>query len=472
MLIVLLSWPLCGMVGAATRLPEPIRQALKAHRVSAGEIGLLVAAVDDGKPLLTHQPRRRFNPASTMKVLTSYAALSMLGAQYRWTTRFEISGALDAGTLNGDLIVRGGGDPKLVIEDLTEIVTRIRATGLRNIEGDLLLDDSMYRSSGASVDSFDEDPSQPYNVLPNAAMMNFKSTKFVVKPDGTAAQVELVPPLAGIELANLISVTDGPCRYGASALSVRDAGADRNDPGRITLAGRYSAACGTQATYSSVLTHRQFVEALFRAAWTAVGGQWRGHAKRLAAGAQIGPTATLLDWQSPHDLAQVVRDLNKFSNNVMTRQLLLHSAVVATGKPAGIEQARDQLRRWLSMQGLRLNDVTVENGSGLSRRERFSAASMVTLLRHIARSANADQLRESLPVVGVDGSMGHRLRGDPIAGRAWIKTGSLQDVRAIAGYVDARSGKRYAVVMFVNSRNAEAAQPAQDELLRWVHNHG
>jgi D-alanyl-D-alanine carboxypeptidase/D-alanyl-D-alanine-endopeptidase (penicillin-binding protein 4) len=221
----------------------------------------------------------------------------------------------------------------------------------------------------------------------------------------------------------------------------------------------------------ALLNHRQFTHAFFGAAWRAAGGSWSG--RTVVERNVEAKLPVLLHWQSPRTLSDVVRDINKFSNNVMARQVMLQtSADAQRRRPATLERARSVVNGWLEKRGLRSPELIIDNGSGLSRRERIAPAAMARLLIDAAASPWAPVYIESLPVVGVDGTMKARLKTDPVAGNAWIKTGSLNDVRSIAGYVSAASGRRYAVVMLVNGPRAEGSGPAQDALLRWVHSNG
>lgn len=454
--------------GAPADVGRLLDEWLRGTGIAASDVALYVVPAAGGLPLLAHDAGQAFNPASTMKVLTSVAALSMLGPDYRWRTGAFLRGSLRDGVLHGDLVLRGGGDPKLVVEDLAAFVERMRSAGLREIRGDLVIDDARYDAGRDSVERFDLDLSQPYNVRPFALLTNFKATRVVVRPGPGGAEIVLDPPLAGVPVHNDLRISRGPCRHGAAGLVVRDDDTDPRGP-RIRVSGPYSVACGEQGSFVSVLTHRQFAEALFRAVWTAAGGAWNGRA-RIETGAARGDP--WLEWESPRTLADVVRDINKFSNNVMSRQVFLELAVGRAPAPATVERARAVLDAWLRAQGLELQGLFVENGSGLSRAERIGAAALARVLQHAAASPHADLLRDALPVVGVDGTMRRRLVDDPIAGRAWIKTGSLADVRSIAGYVDAASGRRMVVVFFVNGPRVSGAAAAQDRFLRWVHANG
>ena len=449
-------------------LPPELAQAIRTAGLDPSQVGLAAIEVAEGRPLASWNADRPFNPASTMKLLTTFAALSILGPDYRWHTRAYLRGKLEGGVLDGDLVLKGGGDPKLVIEDLTAFVTRMRTAGLREIRGDLLIDDSLYQSDALAGESIDGDTSQPYNVRPYPLLMNFKATRLVAQPRGRQIALSTDPPLAGIDLENAVTVASGGrCRHGVNGLTVRDAGTDRQPAIRVN--GAYSPACGEQGAFTAVLSHRQFIQAIFKAAWQTAGGTWHGEA-RIAPGSARG--APWLDWVSPRTLADVVQDVNKFSNNVMARQLLLQTVVERRGQPASVDAARRVLTNWLTAGGMKFPELVIENGSGLSRQERISPEHLAELLRHVAVSDVGDVMRGSMPRVGVDGTMRNRLIGQPVAGNAWIKTGTLNDVRAIAGFVDAAGGRRYAVVMMINGPRAETGARLLDSFLSWVYDHG
>ena len=439
------------------------------HRTTGEADGLSADRVSD-EPMLRvmHQAERPFNPASTMKLVTTHAALSMLGPGYRWTTRFLTTGPIRDGVLQGDLILQGGGDPHLVIEDLHALMADLRAQGLTTIRGDLVVDDARFAVGPADGEAFDGDASQAYNVRPWAALTNFKASKLVIDPK--KRQLALEPPLADVQLRYDVKVLKGRCRTGGTRLGVQDGATAAGRP-VVSVNGTQVRACGSQQFYAAMLDHQQFLHGIFKAAWKDMGGQFTGRT-RIQPGAAVRGRP-LYAWQSTLDLGEVVHHINKFSNNVMTRMLLLEMAAASGQGALPPDRAGQWLHQWYRGQGLALPSLVMENGSGLSRQARISAGDMVTLLARAASSPTAPWFEESLPVVGIDGTMKTRLRMDPVAGQAQIKTGTLQDVRAIAGYVTAASGRRYALSLMINGKYpAERALHAQDELLRWVYRHG
>jgi serine-type D-Ala-D-Ala carboxypeptidase/endopeptidase (penicillin-binding protein 4) len=463
----LLISALLGLSGQAVNAGEmPLGKWLQSAGLHHKQVGVAVLDLASNTPVFLSNAEEPLNPASTMKVLTTYAALSLLGPSYRWRTQFFLGKPLVGDVLPGDLIIKGGGDPKMVIEDVQELVLMLRQKGLRDIQGDILLDASIYDIGEQSVEPFDGDPTQPYNVRPNAALMNFKATNFIVSPGPQGLTVRMDPELADVALEVDVKLVAGPCRHGVSGLSIRDD--DNPKAARILVSGLYSSACGEKGNYVSVLTHQQFIQAFFKSAWLAAGGRYAGQT-RFVKDLNLKNLKPWFVWESPRNLADAVRDVNKFSNNVMARQMLLQLSYEMTKLPATPERARNALVTWLKNRGLQFPEMHIDNGAGLSRTERLSALHLAALLKDAAASPVASILRESFPLVGVDGTMRSRLSRDPIASNAWIKTGSIAAVRSIAGYVRSASGREYAVVVLVNGPKAEGSQFLQDQILKWVH---
>jgi serine-type D-Ala-D-Ala carboxypeptidase/endopeptidase (penicillin-binding protein 4) len=457
------------------RLPDSVARVLLAQGLDLADVSAIVLPIGSAetasgaqssaskRALIDWQSATPRSPASVMKLVSTYAALAQLGHEYQWNTQAFVERPIEIETLRGRLTLRGGGDPRLVIEDLTEWLQTWRRAGLRVIDGDLVIDESLFESVGASTDSFDGDPSQPYNVLPYPLLMNFKATKFVIRPgDDGRVQVTLDPPLAGAIIDNQVSLRKETCVNRASKLVVQELGSKI-----IRVSGPYSSSCGDGEMYSAVFDHRQFVFAIVKATWESLGGVLNG---KVVVGRAQG--AVWSTWRSPRNLGEIVKDINKLSNNLMTRQVLMQMGHEKFKQGATEDRARRAVQMALEKEGLRLPDLRLENGSGLSRSEQISVRSLAQLLTTADRSVNAQLFRESLPLVGVDGTMARRLTQSGVAGRAWIKTGSINAVSSLAGYVTAKSGQRYAVAFIVNSALAHRSLSAQDEFLQWVYDHG
>jgi D-alanyl-D-alanine carboxypeptidase/D-alanyl-D-alanine-endopeptidase (penicillin-binding protein 4) len=451
--------------GPRVAAPEPYLAALRSANIPASSVGMVIQPISPAGGGLAPSALNEtlpLNPASAMKLVTTYAALNLLGPAYTWKTEAFAVGALRGSTLDGDLALRGSGDPKLVVEHLWLLAHRIRGVGVQHIRGDVLLDKSAFAAVGTDPAAFDGEGLRPYNAGPDALLLNYKSVAFgfVPDPETRSARVVATPPLAGLQVPLLVRGTDGPCGDWRARLQ-----GDFSQPMAPQFRGAFPLACGERVWHVSVLDHNQYLAAVFRALWEGAGGTWSGRVREAAVPAE----ARRIALHESEPLASVIRDINKFSNNVMTRQLYLTLGAEATRQPGSPENAERAVRAWLVERGLEMPELVLENGAGLSRIERISAASLARLLQHAFASPLMPEYVSSLPLAGVDGTLRRR---PGAAGNAHVKTGLLVDVRAIAGYVHAQSGRRYVVVSIINHPNARDGQPAHDALLDWVFRHG
>jgi len=450
---------------AQTSLPVPVAQALARAGIPESAVSVYVQGVDGERPMVSYAADRPLNPASTIKLVTTYAALDLLGPAYTWNTEVYASGTLQRDVLDGNLIIKGYGDPKLTLENFWLLLRSVRARGVREIHGDLVLDRSYFGRDDYDPARFDGEPTRPYNTPPDALLVNYKAITalFIPDPDAQLVRLMIEPALPAVQVVNNITLTDAPCGDWLSRLKIDAQG---NGTGaRLMLSGAYPRDCGERTRSFSLLAHPAYVNALFGSLWKELGGTYTGTVRNEA----VDPNARLIVTGKSPSLSEVVRDINKYSNNVMARQLFLTLGGVAGGAPATLEKARDALKAWLAQKELAAPELVLENGSGLSRIERISARTMARLLLDAYGSPVMPELMASLPLVAVDGTMRKRLGSAEVAGRAHIKTGALTGVRAIAGYVlDARN-RRNVVVFMVNHPNAAAAQAAQDVLIKWVY---
>ena len=453
---------------AHAALPAPVAQALASAGIPESAVGLYVQDVAADKPTASHNPERALNPASTMKVVTTYAALELLGPAYTWNTEVHAAGPIVNEVLTGDLVIKGYGDPRLTMESFWLMLRGVRARGLREIRGDLVLDRSFFRVDDYDPAAFDGEPLRPYNTGPDALLVNFKAITLTLLPEAETRSVRVVaePALPAVQIVNGLVYSDGACGDWLARLKI-DA-APGADAARLTLSGPYARDCGERARSFSVLGHRGYVAALFSQLWRELGGSLSGAVRDGVA----PPGARVLASTRSQALSEVIRDINKYSNNVMSRQLFLTLGALGEGAPGTLDKARSVVRQWLVQKGVAAPEFTIDNGSGLSRIERISAKTMGELLVAAFKSPVMPELIASLPVVAADGTMRRRLSNAEVAGQAHIKTGALADVRAIAGYVLDARGRRVAVAFLVNHPNARGAQAAQDALLRWVYRAG
>ena len=463
-LCALLIAPPLRAADAPVLAPE-VEQALRREGVPLDAMSVLVQEAGSGPTRLTLNAHRAVNPASLFKLLTTYAALDQLGPAYTWKTPVWLNGRLQNGVLEGNLHIQGRGDPKLTLERLWLLVQRLRQMGVAEIRGDIVLDQSAFTVAEASTAEFDNEPLRPYNVRAQALLLNLSAVLYTFTPDAArgVAVVSAEPALQGVQVDASVPLVGGPCNDWRGALK-----ATPGDTERMRFAGSYAAACGERVWPLAYPDAKLYAARLLATLWRDVGGRLAGSV--LEGPAPEGVKASF-ELTSPA-LAEVVRDINKYSNNVMAQQLLLTLALQSPGAVRATPEAgREALRQWLSQrQGESpesLQGVVIDNGSGLSRQTRVSAALLARLLQSAWSSAVMPELMASLPVNGLDGTL---RKAHSSAGMAHLKTGSLRDVAGVAGYVLGASGKRYVLVAIVNHPNANAAKPALDALVQWTIN--
>ncbi|MDO4724240.1 MAG: D-alanyl-D-alanine carboxypeptidase/D-alanyl-D-alanine-endopeptidase [Comamonadaceae bacterium] len=449
----------------AASLPAPFAAALRKAQIPPEAVALWVQAVDgQATPRAAHRAGQLMSPASTMKLVTTYAALDRLGPAYTWKTRIYTDGQLDNGSLRGNVYIQGGGDPKLVMERLWLLLRQLQQHGVRVVLGDIVLDRSAFALPPHNAAAFDDEPLRPYNAAPDALLLNFKSVilRFVPDPASGRAQVQLSPPMARLELPASVplNLTARHCPSNWRAQLQLDV----SQPGRWRMAGSYPSACGALNWAVAYPDPEGFANQAIEGMWRELGGSVTGQVRSGRTPGGLQPWIT----EPSLTLAEIVRDVNKYSNNVMADHVFL--ALGQAGAPgqamdfASAQQAIGQW--WRGRIGNPPNTLHIDNGSGLSRDARITAQAMGQMLRHAWHSPVMPELVASLPATGVDGTMRRSRAADSL-----MKTGSLRDVNALAGYVHGHSGRRYALVVMINHANAAAARGAAfDALIDWVAN--
>ena len=448
-------------------LPATVRQALKQAQVPPHGLSVLVVAAPSSAdkqepPRLRHREQESVNPASVMKLFTTYAGLQLLGADFTWRNRVYTDGSVQSGVLNGNLILRGSGDPKLVIERLQDLIGQVMAQGVREVRGNIVLDRSVFDVT-TRPDPFDDEPLRPYNVSPDGLLLNFKSVIYTFSPDAAngRALVRSEPPLAGLSVTPDVPLRNGPCQDWRGELK-----ADFSQPLQTRFSGSYTASCGERPWPVAYPQPEDYAPRVFQALWLQAGGKLTGQTLY----GTTPPHAKLLVQTPSLPLSDVVADINKFSNNVMAQQLFL-TLSSELGAPGRFAASRLRLEQWWRNQFPGLPAPVLDNGSGLSRSERSTAQALTALLQNANQSPQALAFKNSLSVAGVDGTTARlkdRLPNSPAIGKAWLKTGSLRDVASIAGYVQGESGRMYTLVAVLNHPNAQQARPALDALLEWT----
>jgi len=448
------------------RLPAEVQRVLTERRVPEASLSVYVREVGATAPLVSHNPTTPRNPASTMKVLTTYAALELLGPAYTWRTRAWAAGPLRDQVLDGSVVLEGGGDPFMTADRWWGFVNGLRQAGVERITGDVVIDNTLYAYQGDDRGAFDNRPYRAYNVLPDALMVNFQTVNVNVVPDAAAgaARIRVYPWPANLAVDNEVRLQRGACRGGGGLV---DASPEGPTGGRLAVTGNFHSGCSPVAVTRAVMRAPEFAYGTFRTFWQQSGGTLDGGLRM----GTVPADARLLHTHDSLSLAEVIRLVNKFSSNVMARHLLLTVAAEKAGRPATTAAGQRVVAEFLASRGLAIPELVIENGSGLSRVERITAVGLANVLLDAWRSPYSAEFQASLPVAAVDGTLQRRFRTPGIEGRVRMKTGNLQDVSALAGYVSAASGRSYVAVIFLNHAGADTGHGAavQKALVDWLY---
>ncbi len=449
----------------ADGLPAGVRSALDVRQVPAESLSIHVADVETGETVLSWNDAESRNPASTIKLLTTLVALDELGPAFRWNTDVYAIGDVDGDTLDGDLLIKGYGDPFLVTERVWQLLREVRIRGIREITGDLLIDDSYFDIGEYDPGAFDRQPLRAYNVAPNALLMNFKVVRYWFEPDrpNSGVTVRLDPAIDNLRVENRLGLAPGSCRGYQRGITVT-----ANEPvDTITFSGKFPDRCKRYAMDRSVLSHNAFAYGLFRSLWRESGGSFDGGWRNVVVADDAEP---LLSFDSL-PLGEMIARVNKHSNNVMARQLLYTLSAEVNGVPGTEAGGKKVIDDWLARNGLDSRELAIENGAGLSRESRITAAGMGALLQFAWRQPYMPEYLASMSLSGLDGTLRRRFRNRDLIGKAHLKTGSLDHVTAIAGYLQARSGRRFSVVTLQNYQDIHRGpgEEVQHALLLWLY---
>ena len=458
-----------GMVTAHARnvaqLPPAITRAMTQSGVPANHISIYVRDASTNASIVELNSETPRSPASTIKVMTTFAALDMLGPAFTWKTHAYLGGKLSNGVLNGDLYLVGGGDPFMTSERWWAFVQELRELGLVKVTGDIVIDNSYFAPVPDSRGDFDAQPFRSYNVIPDALMVNFQTSRFTLTANAQRARPQVVvnPLPANLEIDNRLRTGPGRCQASNRSVTFDT---PQDNPNKLVISGVLAAACGSYSIARAIMTAPDYAYGTFRTMFTDSGGAIDG-------GMRLGTRPSDARHFHTFDsitLAEIIRLVNKYSNNVMSRHLLLTLGAEKFGTPTSNESGRNAVRAWLASRGIQIPSFVLENGSGLSREERITARGLGEVLDAAWHSPFMPEFAASLPLAATDGTLRNRFRAAGMQGRLRLKTGRIDDVNALAGYVNAASGKTYVVVIIINHAGAHhgVGEPVQAELIRWV----
>ncbi len=462
----LLLFLLVVSFGGRADLPPTVQNMLNAHGIPLDSLGVLVQPIGETQLMLAHNIDRAFNPASVIKLVTTYAALDLLGPQYRWKTEFYIDGPVQDGVLSGDLYVKGFGDPYLVEETLLPTLRSLRSMGLRHINGHLVVDNSYFEPGSQHPGEFDNRPYRTYNAKPSALMTNFQTVRFTLVPDtrAKAVDIRMWPESADVRIENAMQLAGGRCRPSYRWPAVRSVRSGQQVVARFH--GQYSRNCGLRQFHLAAGRPPALFYGAFDSIWKLLGGTLTEDVREGV----VPADARLLHTHMSKPLSDIIRLINKHSSNVMARQLMLTVAAEKKGAPGTPEKGREAITEWLHGLNIDTKGLYIDNGSGLSRDARISAQTLQQIMLHQWHSPWMPELVSSLSILGKDGTGRKRLRNSDLRGSMHLKTGLLDHVRTIAGFYHADDGQRYLLIALQNHKNIDKliGTRIQDELIQWL----
>jgi D-alanyl-D-alanine carboxypeptidase/D-alanyl-D-alanine-endopeptidase (penicillin-binding protein 4) len=457
MLLVVLPSP--GRAQALTQFPQPVAELLKKHKLAPGNLSVYVQDVRKSAPLLTVNAQHPRNPASVMKLITTLVALHELGPAFRFRTDVYADGPAKNGLIKGNLYLKGNGDPFLVTESFWRLLKNLRQAGIEQITGDLIVDGSNFRVPQTYRGDFDGRPYRAYNVQPHATLVNFFATrfKFFADPDGGHVRVVADPAMSTLTIDNQIKLTKGRCtrRKRKVEMQVQQTGPRP----QVSFTGTFPEKCGPYELLRAVADPAPYVFGAFKPLWTEMGGRIDGVGRQ----GLVPESAVRVLREPSRPLAELIRFMNKYSNNVMTRNLLLALGARTYGAPGTEEKGRRAVADWLLLQGIKAAELRVDNGSGLSRKGQLSALTLARVLLKAWDSEFMSEFVSTLPLSALDGTLRKRLRKTDLKGKVHMKTGLLNGARSIAGFMQTRSGRNLVVV------SLHSGTQVQDALLKWLY---
>jgi D-alanyl-D-alanine carboxypeptidase/D-alanyl-D-alanine-endopeptidase (penicillin-binding protein 4) len=458
------------------QLPAPVAQVAAQQGLTENEFGILVMKGD--AIVLAHQADRPMQPASTMKLVTTMVSLDRLGPAFRGRTELRTSGEVVNGVLRGNLVLKGGADADLSGEDIGNMLRALHYQGIRRIEGDLVLDRGVWNPGrlDQGLPPFDESPEAYYNVIPDPLLVNKNMLQIDMRSTNKRLKLAMQPELDRVSIGSDMTLIDADCSKWEDGWKLPEAVRQKDGRIKVMLHGTFPKDCAR--SYSiNVLDRDDYIERLFRQKWKDLGGKFSG---KVVTGS-APPDARLLAEHTSRSLPELVRDTNKPSDNLLARTLFLSlgslqpdPAAGSFAVPAGSDttqvRADAAVRAWMREHRIDDTGFVIENGSGLSRLERITPQQMAYLLQAGLRSNWAPEFQSSMPIAAIDGTLRRRLQGTAAAGRARLKTGTLRNVVALAGYVPDADGVQNVFVAMVNSEQAGngRGRAVLDALVDWV----
>lgn len=462
-LVIALSLLLPTVAFAQDRAPDTkaldneMARILKLDQLQKSRVGIHAVDVETGEILYSRNADEAFNPASNMKLVTAAAALERLGPEFVWVTRVSARGVSEDGTVEGPLYLKGEGDPLLMWEDLLAFAGQLRAQGVTSVPDGIVVDDTEFAGDFIPPGFEQKDEDAAYRAPMGAVSLNYNAQTVVVRPGaktGDPAVAYLMPPNESVDLVNRVKTSSGT-RARIGGKSETD-----GDGTRITITGSIGARADAQTVRKRIDNPSLFAGTALKKALALAGIDAVGEVRR---GERPTGTKTLVYHESM-PLAHAVFLMNKWSNNFIAE--MLYRKLGHDDGPATTEAARKAVEAFVARAGAGGDGFRSKNGSGLYDGNQLTPKQIVTLLDYMVDRPTYPEFASALAVAGQDGTLRSRLGKGGARGTLRGKTGTLNNVTALSGYLTTRSGRQVAYAILINDPPVKAwhLRRVQDEL--------
>ncbi len=455
LLFCLLSFPFSASSGFAAGAEKSIlKQEIlaviqnydkKKRKLSLKNYSFLLWNLGEDAPLVSLNENTPLIPASNAKIATTIAALKLLGLDYRFSTKFYYDGEIKDGILYGSLYVQGGGDPSITAETMWLIAKRIRNLGIHTITGNIYGDDSFFDKQVKPREWNKRERNKPFLALISALSFNYNSIEIRVSPDkeGKEVLVSTQPSAPAVRVRNFLEIK-------RKRRAFRIASQQTQREILLTLRGTLRRHDAGRTYYQTVRFPALFFLTSLRQSLKEVGVSLEGD----IALKHVPAAAKPLHEHKSKPIALIIRDLNKFSSNFIANHLIKTIAAEKTGKPGSFAKGVAIVKDFLTKQGLATESIVIQDGSGLSMKNRMTTRFLVDALRYAYHDLSIfPEVLSSLSIMGVDGSVRKWMVDDKIRGKIRVKTGTLSHAVSLSGYMQAGHGKLLAFSMIFNNFN-------------------
>ena len=455
---VLIIWLIPFSVFA--EIPLEYKKIINKYKASQNSFTFVVKNLTNkSEPIVAHNEKKLFNPASLAKIVSTFIALEELGPQFKWQSDFYHNGDIVGDTLNGDLIFKGRGDATFSIANLENSIRKIQFKGIKKIKGNLILDLS-YFGLDSKEKIFDNDPMRAYNALPNPVVVQSNTMNFIFTMKDKNLIIESNPNLENFSIKNNIKITNDRCIDWKSKLNYQTQQIKLKS--EVIFDGKFSRKCGTKTINLSALNNNEYFFRIFKKIWNMNGGNFNGSLDTTYIN---NNNLKVIYRHTSRPLSEIVRDVNKYSLNLMARNTML-TVLAEDSELLVLESSVNKyLHDWFDKNSLLHNGLFIENGAGLSRNSVLTSEQLLLLMEKIYHNPLMPEMLSSLPISGVDGTLKRRMNYSTFRKSAHFKTGSMRNVNAIAGFLLDKNKEMKVFIFIMNDLTAKDSHRLQEALI-------